>query len=355
MKRLLRLLILSIIPIISFAQHALIEIPFTFSDGAAGSIIDTVGIDPLATDGIDPALGETYAPPFPPPGGFDAKFQLPTGNPADQTYKDIREGDNTSGSIGEKVHTVIYQLGAGNTGFHISWNLPFGVELNLKDAILGTIFNVDFPSGPGNYTVPSAFTSVIMTVKYIIPPFPVELTSFTAVVINETVQLNWETATEVNNYGFDIERKTEGSWHKIGFVAGNGNSNSPKEYSFIDKNPYGGSSFVYRLKQIDNDGAYEYYNEVEVDLVPGGYELFQNYPNPFNPSTNIKFSLPEDARVSIKVYDILGSLVDEIVNKEFKAGYHQVEFDASSYKSGIYFYRLEAENFVQTKKMNFLK
>jgi len=192
-------------------------------------------------------------------------------------------------------------------------------------------------------------------------PLPVELASFTAEANGNKVDLSWETATELNNYGFDIERSIKSGeneeplWVTIGFAEGNGNSNSPKQYSFTDNNPYGGSWFVYRLKQIDTDGSYEYSDEIEVEIVPTIYVLYQNYPNPFNPVTNIKFSLPEAGKVSIIIYNSLGELVTELVNKDFDAGYHKVEFRANRYASGVYIYRLVSNNFVATKKMLLLK
>jgi len=185
---------------------------------------------------------------------------------------------------------------------------------------------------------------------------PVELSSFTAVVVNETdISLNWETQTEVDNYGFDIQRRIDKEWKKIGFVKGHGNSNSPKQYSFIDRNLVGGSKFIYRLKQIDTDGKYEYSDEVEIELVPTKYELYQNYPNPFNPTTKIKFSLPEATRVSIRIYNTVGEEMTDIVNIEYETGYHNVEFNAIGYASGIYFYRIVAGDFVEIKKMVLLR
>ncbi len=101
-------------------------------------------------------------------------------------------------------------------------------------------------------------------------PLPVELTLFTATMVKNEINLFWKTETEVNNYGFNVERRiNEGEWNNIGFVEGHGNSNSPKEYSYSDKDLFaGGSKFQYRLKQVDTDGSFEYSDVVEVEVVP---------------------------------------------------------------------------------------
>ncbi len=192
---------------------------------------------------------------------------------------------------------------------------------------------------------------------------PVELTSFTAAVENNNVTLSWTTATEVNNYGFQVERKKEkvkSGWEKIGFVAGSGNSNSPKSYSFTDK-PSGGTSFSYKLKQIDNDGHFKYYDAITVSLASSTKaELMQNSPNPFNPSTAIKFYIPDNSDVTIKIYDMLGREVTTLINNQTTAGYHIVYWNGKDIygrdaASGVYLYRLKAGNFIKTKKMNLLK
>lgn len=187
-------------------------------------------------------------------------------------------------------------------------------------------------------------------------PLPVELTTFTAQVIGSSIKLQWETATEVNNFGFEIERVIEGSlWEKISFVEGHGNSNSPKQYSYIDEKPITGKS-KYRLKQIDLDGKYEYSEEIEVEIeILNKYELSQNYPNPFNPSTTIKFSLAESGLVELEVYNTLGERVTQLINREMEKGNHTVEFNARNLPSGIYFYRLTAGNFVEVKRMILIK
>lgn len=198
-------------------------------------------------------------------------------------------------------------------------------------------------------------------------PLPVELISFTAIPHKNSVQLNWQTATEVNNYGFQVQRKNENGkrWNDIGFVPGHGNSNFPIDYSFVDKNPLGGTSFYYRLKQIDINGKFEYSDALLVKLnVPDKAELMQNSPNPFNPSTSIKFFVPNISDVTIKIYDILGREVTTLINKQIQAGFHIVFWNGrdkfgNQASSGVYLYRLtatsKAGNFIETKKMTLLK
>jgi hypothetical protein len=188
-------------------------------------------------------------------------------------------------------------------------------------------------------------------------PLPVELTSFTYSIKNNSVALKWETATEINNYGFNIEKSLDNLiWEKVGFVEGNGNSNSPKFYSFSDKNITSKKAY-YRLVQIDNDGTTETTDAIEVNYSGNlvGYELAQNYPNPFNPTTVIKYSIPEAANVEIKVYDMLGGEVADLVNEVKEAGAHEVNFNATSLSSGIYIYSIHAGEFVQTMKMTLLR
>jgi probable HAF family extracellular repeat protein len=186
---------------------------------------------------------------------------------------------------------------------------------------------------------------------------PVELSSFTAKSNGNDIELNWRTETEVSNYGFNVERRiNEGEWNSIGFVEGHGNSNSPKEYSYTDKELFaGGSKFQYRLKQIDNDGSFEYSDIVEVEMIPDQYGLSQNYPNPFNPSTTIQFSLPKQTQLKINLYNMLGEQVATIAEGMYESGYHKVTFNASTLPSGTYVYRLESSDFVQVKKMMLLK
>jgi hypothetical protein len=194
-------------------------------------------------------------------------------------------------------------------------------------------------------------------------PVPVELTKFTAYTDGDKVILNWTTATEVENYGFDIERSIDNrEWQRLGFIEGHGNSNSPKSYSFDDMHPIGGSKFKYRLKQIDTDGKYEYSDIVEVEIVPTEFALYQNYPNPFNSSTTIRYSLPHLCSVEIFVFNTIGEVIREeiIVNQE--AGNYKRTFTGNDLPSGCYFYRLQAMptgrqagDFIETKKMILMK
>ncbi len=190
-------------------------------------------------------------------------------------------------------------------------------------------------------------------------PLPVELVSFNGIVKdNFQVQLDWATATEVNNYGFNVERRTGNeSWKNIAFVQGNGNSNSPKEYTYTDQ-PNGGKEFSYRLKQIDFDGSYEYSGEITVTLEEiKEYKLYQNYPNPFNPETIISYSLPTQSYVRLKVYDMLGKEITTLIDKQQEAGNYITTFNTQDYllSSGVYYIVLQSGNFTETKKCILIK
>ncbi|MBS1513812.1 MAG: hypothetical protein JSS63_02195 [Bacteroidetes bacterium] len=193
-------------------------------------------------------------------------------------------------------------------------------------------------------------------------PLPVELASFTSLIDKRNVELKWSTSKEENNAGFDIERKlvNENSWSKAGNIQGAGTSNTVKNYSFEDRNLASGK-YNYRLKQIDFNGNHKYFNlssEVVVG-VPAKFELSQNYPNPFNPSTKINYDLPFDSKVQIKVFDMTGREVAQIVNETKTAGYYTAQFNASAMASGVYFYTITAtggsQSFVKTMKMVLVK
>ncbi|MCW8803957.1 MAG: T9SS type A sorting domain-containing protein [Ignavibacteriaceae bacterium] len=190
---------------------------------------------------------------------------------------------------------------------------------------------------------------------------PVELESFTGKVSDGNVTLEWTTATEINNQGFEIQRSFDSEFQTIGFVDGHGTTTETRSYIFVDRNVNAGS-YIYRLKQMDFNGSYEYSPVVNVDVsAPNEFSLSQNYPNPFNPSTKIDFSLAVDSKVTLKVFDVLGQEVTSLINNNnLEAGLHSVDFDASALNSGIYFYILKAENdrsknFISIKKMILMK
>jgi len=231
----------------------------------------------------------------------------------------------------------------GNTITYKFWISSLGEEISDYTANYSTGDGTFAPQG----TAVVSFTEVL----------PVELLSFTANTDLNKISLNWETATEVNNYGFEIERKTTGSenWKKIAFVDGYGNSNSPKSYRYLDKSVTGGSKFEYRLKQIDNDGQYKYSDSIEVSITPMSFELLQNYPNPFNSTTNIQFTVSKTTELKINVYTILGEKVLTAAKGKYDPGFYRVKINTSGLPSGIYIYRLESTEFTSTKKMVYLK
>ncbi len=196
---------------------------------------------------------------------------------------------------------------------------------------------------------------------------PVELTSFRADVMDGAVLLNWQTATETNNRGFEIQSSVRGipygeiggpspaEWQKIGFLAGSGSTTEPKSYFFKDADVADGV-YKYRLKQIDYDGSFHYSDEVSVEVsLPPGFTLSQNYPNPFNPVTTIKYRIPYYETVTLKVYDILGKEIATLVNGEKPAGSYSLKFDGSSLPSGVYIYKLTSGNYIAARKFVLLK
>jgi len=263
---------------------------------------------------------------------------FPTSSPGFLKYG--RAGSYGADTIFVAVDNQIYYMQKAATSWTTGYTYPAGTQINVlyyDELLVGT--------GTGLYGQETQNGSL-----------PVELTSFSAKVINQNVELNWKTATELNNFGFEIEKRISNEpWGKIGFIKGNGNSNSPKTYSYIDKTSANGTH-LYRLKQIDNDGYYKYSKEVEIKIgLPAKHELSQNYPNPFNPTTTIKFALPEAAKVSLIVYNQLGEKVSVLVDEKLNAGNHVATWNAVNLPSGIYFYEIRTEKFSAAKKLLLLK
>ncbi len=192
---------------------------------------------------------------------------------------------------------------------------------------------------------------------------PVELVAFNATVAEQNVHLEWLTATETNNFGFDIERRhlEDSDWEKLAFLAGKGTTTEPSRYVFFDRNLQAGT-YDYRLKQIDTDGAFEYSHIVTATIgLPTTFMLAQNFPNPFNPATEIQYQLAASEnsggmRTLLKIYNILGKEVRVLVNEEQAPGFYRVTWDGRDdfgqrLASGIYVYRLQSGKFVATRKM----
>ncbi len=337
---------------------AYFEIPILATDGIA-SYDMMIGIDPAATDGIDDDLGEAELPPAPPAGIFDSRMILPDGITG--SLYDFRNGGEYF--VGGVEHKIQWQLGTG-TEFSMTVSIPEQypkfLEMTVKDPFGGTLVYETIFSGETKTIVVTnaALTSLDITIHHCW--VPVELTTFTAEAAGEKVELTWETATETNNKGFEVERSSDDvNFSSIGFVDGNGTSTEANSYSFVDFHATSGT-YYYRLKQVDFDGTFAYSEVVEVDFVPTEFSLGQNYPNPFNPVTKIKFALPVSAKVSVKVYNVVGQQVAELINSQFETGLHEVEFDASKFSSGVYFYSIEAsgidgQSFSSTKKMMLMK
>jgi len=265
-----------------------------------------------------------------------------------QTASDIR-----TTNTGFEIRFTLSALGATAAGnvrlfaIIVGANAPFFSNVLVPGTAGGNLaFNPNLASPPTGYTGPFHTSPISL---------PVELTSFTAQTTSEGVRLSWTTASELNNSGFEVQRSTnQTNWATLGFVRGAGTTTEAQSYSFVDASASG--RVFYRLKQVDFDGQFEYSNIIEVNAgVPKTFALEQNYPNPFNPSTAISYQLPVASNVSLKVFDMLGKEVATLVNARQEAGAYTVNFNANNLSSGVYFYRLQAGNFVQTRKMMLVK
>jgi len=265
--------------------------------------------------------------------------------------------------IAEASYPTGYVNTPGNYGFVIPSNNPNGIQRIEVFKGDGTSFANNQAIGGFAGTVNPAAGSVVI-ISAADGPLPVELVSFTSTITSLGINLQWKTATEINNSGFEVQRaestgKSSTQFIRIGFVQGNGNSNSPKSYSFVDENYISGQA-VYRLKQIDNDGSYKYSTSVTVNYTPTKYELSQNYSNPFNPVTTIKFQLPDVQHVILNIYNILGERVKSLVNDNYNSGNYSIQWDATNdlgnkVSSRIYLYRIQTTKFTQVHKMLLLK
>jgi hypothetical protein len=290
-----------------------------------------------------------------------------TGRPLAATFVENDGTANTTANSYPLFYSDSVNAIAGSWGVIIPNDNASGVRRIEARLLDGTLFpnpatSVDGMWGSVN-TVNPNFGLTAAMIPPALAPLPVELASFTANVSVGVVELNWMTATELNNRAFEVERKTTGDWVKIGEVEGNGTATSANNYSFEDRSLLTGK-VNYRLKQIDYDGTFSYSNPIEVvinansvegEANPTVYALEQNYPNPFNPSTLIRFSIPVAGEVSLSVYNTLGQKVAQLLNSTMPAGYHQVEFNATDLPSGLYLYEVKAGSFSSSKKMLLIK
>lgn len=273
---------------------------------------------------------------------------------------------------GVSTTTLIYQLRETPSKRDVIVAINFaGVPLiidqgiNMASVREGTIFTDVI----GNAIVPTTTVGAPHTVHIELPArsysvwvadraLPVELESFMGKRTRGIVELRWKTATEIENYGFNVERKqpaAEGvnaAWESIGFIAGQGTSNSPHEYTFTDKI---GTTCLYRLKQVDVDGTFTYSQEISVGGAKRSYMLTQNFPNPCNPATSVFYELPEASIVDVKLYDVTGRMVGQLDGGLKDAGTHRVDVDVSTLASGIYMYQLRAGAYCATHKMCVIK
>lgn len=182
---------------------------------------------------------------------------------------------------------------------------------------------------------------------------PVSLTNLSATPQTNNIRLTWQTTSESNNRGFEVQRSVDGvQWTAIGFVNGAGNSNALVNYNYNDIN-LAPSRYYYRLRQVDMDGRFKFTTIVFVTLngKASGYSLQQNYPNPFNKNTMIQYSISEVGFVKLTLFDINGREVKVLVNRIHEKGAHSIEFNAGGLSRGTYYYKMETTNFSATKKL----
>lgn len=315
--------------------------------------INSTGVVEFASDGIEiPTTASVYTPNIIEDGS----------NGVYVTWREDRNSTNTMCMITQRINSSGSKLW-DDAGI-VACNIGTANQVLTKDQSDNLVSTCQ-----GGY-------GIIATRVMSNGALPVELTSFDASIIDNEVLLTWQTATEVNNYGFQVQRQKKKvqseEWETIGFVDGSGTTNSPKSYSYTDSDLPDAKELSYRLKQIDNDGTFSYSKIIRVDLtsitdvgnekIEYEFSLQQNYPNPFNPSTTIKFTIPSvgtthklSMTTKLMIYDVLGREIKTLVNKPMQPGNYEVEFNAGALPSGIYFYKLQSGKQVQTQKMVLLR
>ncbi len=249
---------------------------------------------------------------------------------------------------------------AGNEGllgtktWNVTWTSPAASVGDIKLYMAGVVANNDdLVGGDSVYTYVSPSPVVVV---------PVELSSFVYDVVNENdIELKWGTSSETNNYGFEIERSIDGTnFEMIDFIKGNGTTSEESNYTYIDNSDIAGD-YYYRIRQVDFDGTFEYSPVIRISMgAPHEFGLAQNYPNPFNPSTTISYQLPKSANVNIAVYNIQGIKIKTLVNESKSAGNYKAVWNGTNdsgihVASGVYIYKITADNFTDIKKMIYVR
>ena len=320
------------------------------------------------------------------PGGFTGRTLLTSssgcggchGSTANVTVQTTITGPSSLGPGQTGSYTIKVTVGSSTSskaGVNIAVSSgtlsPVSSQLQLSGSEItqntrlarGTnyTFNYTAPASGGPVTIYATVAGDANTWNWasnVVVTLPIQLSSFVGRFNGPSVQLDWQTVSEVNNYGFFVlrRRSNEAAFTEVpnSFVAGHGTTNVPQRYRFLDGTPQSGVT-QYRLRQVDLDGS-EYLSEPIAVSMPTSVEnaapvqflLDQNYPNPFNPTTTIKFALPKDASVSLKVYNLLGQEIATLVNENKPAGFYNMQWNGrnqygNTVATGVYFYRIEAK------------
>lgn len=320
----------------------------------AGKIIDGSGGTENINNKIDDAPAVNWWMVTGNQGTYSLVFRIePIGNKRTLYYYD--EKKTNSDDTGD-------QMSWGDTGIKIEGkDISGNISVGYRIYFLGPNQPITMGSALAN-NFASPFKLQFQANQYV----PVELVYFRALETHGMIRLEWQTQTESNNYGFEVQRKTviDTLWKAIAVVHGHGTTTTPQLYFYEDR-PGTVGTYYYRLKQIDFDGKFEYSHEVRIDLgAPKTFALHQNYPNPFNPETTIRYEIPvvdqSAVMVELKIFDLLGHEVKTLIHEEQKPGYYAVRWDGTDDNGrmvapGTYFYRLKADNFIQTHKMLLIK
>lgn len=277
----------------------------------------------------------------------------------------VIDWDTTARNFEETYLIVLkyeYVAGVNNDLIHLFVNPslalgePASPDATVPDTSASDIIvnAISLRQGSRDYAV--QLDGIRVSTSWTYAPLPVELSGFSALLKDGNVLLNWTTSTETNNRAFEIERKSDKSdYYTIAVIKGSGTTSETKHYSYADSKVQTGN-YTYRLKQIDFDGNFTYSKEVEVFVnAPQEFALEQNYPNPFNPSTKIKYSVPQLSNVILKVFDVLGNEIETLVSEEKPAGVYESIWNAPHLPSGIYFCKMQAGQFSETRKLILMK